>query len=320
MLVMGLKDINFGKIELKSEKGEIYGEGFVSTTDPDLFDDIVSNQAQSSMLKQFKDRVVKCDLDHDKFRDPVTGEVYNEPKNLNPPAKIIHAELKETDDGSLGTFVKVHFNKNHSRFNEIINSIKDGFIDAFSIGYSVTKSNPITRFGKTFREIKDLIVHNVAFTGDAVNPKAKMRLALKSFPIKKMDKTIEDYKTEIAELKSLHTEELEKVQAELKAKGKEYKDSTSAKDKEIADLKDADKKKSDANKTEMKSINDKKDKEILELKSKFEKSELSVTELKSKVDEYEAQPMLKDIKLLQKEYKSQMFDKNDEPKLMRFNC
>ena len=315
---MGLNNKNFGKIELKSEKGEIYGVGFVSTTDPDLYRDVVSEKAQSSMLKQFNDRSIKFDFDHDKFRDPKTGEVYDEPKNLIPPAKVVKAERRMTPDGSLGTWVKVQLNKHHSKFEELKNSIKDGFIDAFSIGYSVIQSKPIKLLGETYREIEDLVIYNIAFTGDAVNPKCKLKLALKSFPNINMDKTIEDYKSEIAEMKSSHKTELATVQAELKAKSEEYKTSTSAKDKEISDLKESDKKKSDDKKTEMKSISDKKDKEILEFKSKFEKSEVLVTELKSKVDEYEAQPMLKDMKVFQKEYKSQMFDEKNEPKLMEF--
>lgn len=313
---MGLNNKNFGKIELKSEKGEIYGVGFVSTTDPDLYKDVVSENAQSSILKQFNDRVIKFDFDHDKFRDPKTGEVYDEPKNLIPPAKVVKAERRLTPDGSLGTWIKVQLNKHHSKFEELKNSIKDGFIDAFSIGYSVTKSKPIKLLGETYREIEDLVIYNIAFTGDAINPKCKLKLALKSFPKLKMDKTIEDYKTEILELKSTHKEELEKVQAELKANDEDYKKKMSKKDEENEESKKADDKKA---KTEMKSFNDKNAKELLELKSKFDKSELSVTELKSKVDELESMPQLKDIKMYQKEYKSQMFDADNKPQLERFH-
>ena len=200
---MGLNK-NFGKIELKSEKGELYGEGFVSTIDPDLYDDVVLEKAQNSMLKQFNDRSIKFDFDHDKFRDPTSGKVYDEPKNLIPPAKVVEAERRTTPDGSLGTWVKVQFNKHHSRFTELKNSIKDGFIDAFSIGYSVIKATPFTKDGKTYRGIEDLTLYNIAFTGDAVNTKCKLRLALKSFRKIKMEKTIEDYKTELLELKSEH--------------------------------------------------------------------------------------------------------------------
>ena len=84
-----------------------------------------------------------------------------------------------------------------------------------------------------------------------------------------MEKTIEDYKTELLELKSEHKDALEKVQAELKAKD-ELNKKLSDKEKALLEKKAKDDESSKKDKTEMKSLTDKKDKDFLELKSKFD--------------------------------------------------
>ena len=55
---------NLSKIELKSENGNLYVQGYVSTTDPDKYNDIVSEKGQLDIANQLKKEHITMDLDH----------------------------------------------------------------------------------------------------------------------------------------------------------------------------------------------------------------------------------------------------------------
>ena len=50
--------------ETKSGK-EYYVEGHISSEDVDLVNDVVTRNCQKSMFRQFSERVIKLDLDHE---------------------------------------------------------------------------------------------------------------------------------------------------------------------------------------------------------------------------------------------------------------
>ncbi|HAG52872.1 MAG TPA: hypothetical protein DCL21_03700, partial [Alphaproteobacteria bacterium] len=280
----------FKLIEVKSEGSkEYFIEGHVSTQDPDFVDDIVDDQGQKATFRDLNNYDITMDEDHDEWRNPDTGEVYDGKLNKLPIARVVESRL---DD--IGTWARVHLNKHHPNFDKyILPSIQKGFLHSFSIAYKVLKSFDKVIDDVKYRVIQDLKIANIALTGNPVNKNATFNLALKSFSKMVNEKTVEGLTAEIAELKSLHKEELEKVQAELKAKGEKYKAELSEKEKELLAKKAKDDESKKKDKAEMKSISDKKDKEILELKSSFESSKSEIAELKSKVEEYESQPMLK---------------------------
>ena len=59
--------ISHGEIFEKGEKKH-FVEGFISTSERDLVDDIVTDRALDSMMNQLKTRVVKLDFEHEAFR------------------------------------------------------------------------------------------------------------------------------------------------------------------------------------------------------------------------------------------------------------
>lgn len=277
---MGLTDTRFNLIEVKSDNGrDYYVEGFISTTDPDLYNDIVTEEAQVKILRQLLNQDITMDEDHDVWRDPETGEPHSRPQNKIPAAKVVHAELRELEDGSVGTWVKVMLNKDYPIFDKLLNSIKNGFVHSFSIAYNVIKDTPKKIGDEIFRVISDLNVFNVGITGVPVNPNAKFQLALKSLnkkmtENKELETKVESLTTENAELKS----QLEAAQTELKSAN----DAITANEASAAEKA-----------AELKSVSESTTKELAELKSKVESHDKlleEVAELKSTLEKVRSTP------------------------------
>jgi len=281
---MGPTDTKFNLIEVKSEAGRNYFiEGFVSTTDPDLYNDIVTEEAQKVILRQLLNQDITMDDNHDVWVNPSTGEKYDRPQNKIPVAKVEKAELRELEDGSVGTFVRVKLNNNYPKFKETLGSIKDGFLHSFSIAYNVTKQSMKKMGDTTFRVIDDLNIFNVGITGVPVNNNATFQLALKSINNKMAEEIqTEELQTKVDTLSQENTElksQIETKDAELKSQSEKLEAL------EVAT--------SDEN-VELKSVSDAQEKELIELKSKFDKIdaiEKEVTELKSVFEKVRATPM-----------------------------
>ena len=306
-------------IELKSEQGIDYVEGFISTTDPDLYDDVVNENAQKSILKQLQDRVIKLDFDHNKFIDPETKERYYEEKNFIPPGKIVSAELRKTDNGSQGVWAKIELNKDFEWYTNLKNSIKKGFLDAFSIGYVVTKTIP----NKLFRVIDDLIIRNVAITGDPVNRNSRInQIALKSLSSKMSEENNQNnYSSEeLIELKSVHEKlktEFDEINAQLEEfKAVDYKamceELKAENDKLKSELENMKKSK----KEEVKSLENSQ-KEMIELKSTLESRDVELKSLKEKIEMYENEPQLKSFIEVKSAVNKELFGENDQVNLWR---
>jgi len=170
--------ISFGQIQEKSEK-KFFVEGFISTSDRDLVDDIVTDGALDSMMEQLKSRVIKLDFEHDSFRGDTDIE-----KEINktkmPLAKAVDF-MRVKDLENNGVKVRWEFNDTWKKFDskgdvvmdfpDIRKNIERGFYDAFSIAFIPTKSSfKQLRDGTKLRLLDGMNVLNVALTGNPINP------------------------------------------------------------------------------------------------------------------------------------------------------
>lgn len=157
--------MDYEVVERKGEK-EYYTYGYISTSDKDLVNDIVTKECLDDMLEQMSERVIKLDIEHESFR----GETDTE-REINktriPIAKFVDAKKDEN-----GLFTRAVLNKAHPRFKETWESIKGGFLDAYSIAFVVPENGAYVD-GDT-RYLKKINLLNVAYTGNPVNPEAKM--------------------------------------------------------------------------------------------------------------------------------------------------
>lgn len=275
----------FKLIEVKSETGKDYFiEGYVSTIDPDFVNDIVDNDGQKATYREVINSDITMDEDHNEWRDPKTGKLYDGKKNKFPLAKVVNVKLD-----SNGTWVKAKLNKYHPDFYErILPMIKDKMLHSFSIAYKVKDYiNKIINNTK-YRIIKDLAIANIAITGNPINKNATFNMALKSFPKMteeevKTEKPVENTENSETEVKSA---DYKKMYEELKAK---Y-------DKMMSD-------KEDKKDTEMKSFSDK----ISSLEKSVDELKKENAELKSFVEA----PQLKAIV----EGKSKLPQKDESTKI-----
>ena len=178
--------------KLKSERKH-YIEGYASTTDKDLAGEVINDKAQTSMLKQFRNRNITIDVEHEEWYGD-DGKQLPKPKGtMIPVAKVIEAR-----QDTKGTWIKAEMNNSIERFDEVWGSIKGGFLNAFSIGFF-----PLTQVGNV---ISDLNIVNLTLTGTPVNAGATFEPVLKSA---------------VAYLKSLNETESEPKMEEPKQEVKE---------------------------------------------------------------------------------------------------
>lgn len=150
--------------ELKSAEGESthFIEGYASTSDPDLVGDIVTEQAIESMVSQLKNKSIKIDVEHESWKDGGSP-------NIIPVGRVVDAHKDEK-----GLWVKVQLNPAVSRFKEVWESIKGGFLDSFSIAFTNVKAVERQIGGTVKRIISDLTLLNIALTGNPANPEARI--------------------------------------------------------------------------------------------------------------------------------------------------
>jgi hypothetical protein len=156
------------KVELKEEGEDTYAYGYISTTDLDLVNDIVTPHCMESMFSQMKSRSIKIDVEHEAFKGATMLE-REIAKTTNPIARI-----SWFGKDSNGILAKALLNKHHPRFEEVKGSLLGGFLDAFSIAYIPTDVEYQTKNGEQIRRLNDLRLLNVAFTGNPVNTKARI--------------------------------------------------------------------------------------------------------------------------------------------------
>jgi len=152
--------------ELKSNEGD-YVSGYISTGDLDLVKDVVTPECMADMIEQMKDRSIKIDVEHEAFRgnNKVEKEIN---KTIIPIGKIESAVME-----SKGIKVKTKLNRFNKRYDEVKGSIKDKFLDAFSIAYIPEKVSTEIKNGEKVRRLEKITLLNVAYTGNPVNTEAQ---------------------------------------------------------------------------------------------------------------------------------------------------
>ena len=146
-------------IENKSEK-EYYVEGIISTGDKDLYNDIVSDSCLDDMVSQLKTKNIKIDYDHEAFRDDNT---------ILPAGMVVDSKRVNK-----GVWVRTKLNPSSPKFKALWNSVKNGFVDAFSITYKVADKVNKMVGGVATRILNKVDLVNVALTGNPVNPACKI--------------------------------------------------------------------------------------------------------------------------------------------------
>ena len=167
------------KAEETSEGKKYFVEGYISTKDIDLVNDIVTEKALNKMLSQLNDRNIKVDFEHEAFRgdDDLEQEIN---KSKMPLGRIV----SQTKDDR-GIKVVAQLNPSWKQldkdkkvvrdFKDIWKAIKDKFLDAFSIAYVPLKTTMKTMGeGIKARLLDDINLLNVALTGNPVNPNASL--------------------------------------------------------------------------------------------------------------------------------------------------
>jgi len=155
-------------LELKSEGDNFFVEGYISTSDLDQVNDIVTKACLLDMAEQMKNRVIKFDVEHESFRGK---------SNLDMEINKTKIPVAKTDDFVMdkkGIKVRAMLNPFSSRFEEVKGSIQGGFLDAFSIAYVPVKSVIQEKNGLSVRLLDKINLLNVAFTGNPVNTEARM--------------------------------------------------------------------------------------------------------------------------------------------------
>lgn len=173
--------LSFGRITEKGQE-KFFAEGFISTTDRDLVNDIVTDHALDSMMEQMKSRVIKLDFEHEAFRGETDIEREINKTRMTLAKAVDFARIKNASQNGLK--VRWEFNDTWKKFDtkgnvtmdfeDIKKNIQKGFYDAFSIAFIPTKDTKQETKDGTVRMLDDMRLLNVALTGNPVNPGAGM--------------------------------------------------------------------------------------------------------------------------------------------------
>lgn len=179
--------LNVNLIEIKGEE-HLFVEGDISTNDIDMVDDSMTKHCQESMQKQILERNMKLDVEHEAFR----GETHEE-KEINktkiPAGKLIDATVKSLGGDRYSTRVKGEINRFNPNYKNIKGNLLEGYLDAFSVAFLPTDITYEKKGKKNIRFLNDVLLLNVALTGNPCNTKAQ----LVEIFTKSMD-AVEDYK------------------------------------------------------------------------------------------------------------------------------
>lgn len=275
--------------ELKANFEDDTVEGYIATPDPDTYRDIVTEKCMIDLVRQINSGNIKLDHEHENFR---TGNPLDMAKNST--GKILSAKLDNT-----GVYVKAVLNKSHQRYAEIKSSIKNGFLDAFSIAYVPIDFAYRNVDGVRHRLLDRVLLKNVAFTGIPVNSHATIeKVMLKSIQQGELlMAAVEAKAEEKKEDKKEETEEEKKKREEKEKADKTETKATEAKVEVKSEVKEN---------VELKSLVEQLkavQAELVEMKSKKVESKEAEFEVKlksleaqfQKIDEVMSKPQLKAV-------------------------
>ncbi len=288
--------VNFSNLEygLKSGK-EPYVEGYITTEDIDHDNERVSPEAMDEILKSLKSGSIKLDIEHSQF-------LSDEPDL--PIGKIVEAK-KVTENGNTKIWIKAILNKAHTKFGEVWQSIKGGFIDAFSIAYNVKHRVEEMVDDQVIKTLKSIELLNVALTGNPCNSAASMTgNYMKSSKVQKEEvngstryslkylkvSDIEDLDRRVSDMESKLKNQggIQMTEPELKEDVPKQEEQPEEKVEEKVEDKPVEEPEPEAPVEEQKSVSME---EHTALKTKVEEQEKIIKEMKAKLEE----PQLKSI-------------------------
>ena len=164
---------------LEGAKGkEFFVEGYISTGDLDLVNDMVTKSCMDDMITQFDGRSIKLDFEHETLRGKSALDSEAN-KSRIPLGKAVGR-----DRDAKGVKIRWKMNPNWKKFDEkgnitmdfkdIWDNVETEMYDAFSIAYVPTKTTNMQQQGKSVRMLDSLNLLNVALTGNPINPAATM--------------------------------------------------------------------------------------------------------------------------------------------------
>jgi len=167
-------------------------EGFLATTHIDKGNDEFTKNALKQMADDINGEDVDAhfyDVDEEKLREAQHGNFDHASNPASPfgdtrtvPAfKIQRAEIKETSDGETGLWIKAVLNTGgmlDETVSAVKNSIKDDFLNAFSIEFIPEKVRKVKRNNRVIRVIEAAAAKGAAITGRPMNPAAAMTDAM----------------------------------------------------------------------------------------------------------------------------------------------
>jgi hypothetical protein len=208
MIVMkNLEAVYYTEIEpeiitLKSDK-RYYVQGYISTIDKDLVNDVLTIEAQKDLHSQIQGVITKGgfitgDIEHMVFYDE-KGQQLNFPKVRDERGNLIIPELKfvQSELREKGVWVKAEVNKHLPNFKTIWKSIEDGFLNGFSVAVNALETVTKRVNNEMVNYISRLKLLNITMTGTPCNQNALMAPVLKSL-IKTGD-IMDEEKTVVAE-------------------------------------------------------------------------------------------------------------------------
>lgn len=156
------KPIQFQEIIIKGKKKYVIS-GYISTKSIDGVNDLVTEDCLQDMDLQIKEGIIalKFDKDHETIIEENLG--------LNPRGKIL-----ESNVDAKGLWVKAEINPHHKEFNELWGSIKDGYLDAFSITFKPIEAMTQWVGNKSIRVLSKVKLINVGITGNPINEECKI--------------------------------------------------------------------------------------------------------------------------------------------------
>jgi len=172
-----------------------YVEGFLATTHIDKGNDRFTKSALKAMAEDINggDNTIDAafrsvdeseigNIDHDNNPASPFGD-----KRIVPAFRLKTAEVRSTNNGENGLWVKGVLNSDGmpgDTVSAVKNSIKDGFLNAFSVEFVAEKVKQMREGNKVVRVIEEAKATGAALTGRPMNPEAVMTDAdLKSMAV-----------------------------------------------------------------------------------------------------------------------------------------
>lgn len=157
----------------KSDKKYIV-EGYVSTIDEDLSNEVITRSGQQDIYNQIIQRIDNATVTGDEEHE-IFDEDPSEYSDSIPKVKFTDAELTDK-----GVWVRAEINKDHPNIKNVWNSVKNKFLNAFSITFIPVQGikKRVDGVWKSF--INKLNLINITLTGNPMNPKATFNPVMKN--------------------------------------------------------------------------------------------------------------------------------------------